>query len=128
VTTLLAGHPNNHAVAPSKGRTLVPYTYCLDCLLEPPSLILDGYRRLFLGSKVSGQVLDNSRTLKMSGTISPLHNMPSWHSQRLFGLFACALMHTHTHISTLQAWQNGNYLNLETCVICTKSWKPLLTM
>lgn len=104
MTTLLTGHPNNHAVAPTKGRTLVSYPYCLDCLLEPPSFILDGYWRLFLGNEVSGQVFDNSQTLRMSGTISPLHNMPSWHTQRLFGLFVCTLMHTHKHTTGLAEW------------------------
>ena len=123
MTTLLAGHPNNHAVAPSKGKTLVTYPYCLDCLLEPTSLILNGYWRLFLGSKVSGQVLDNSRALRMSGTISPLHNMPSWHTQRLFGLFVCALMHTHTHTHT------HTQAHCRPCsVICTKNCKPSFTL
>lgn len=105
MTTLLAGHPNNHAVAPSKGRTLVSYPNHLDCLLEPSSLILNGYWRLFLGSKVSGQVLDNSQTLRMSGTVSPFQNMPPWHTQRLFALFVCMLMHTHKHIAGLAEWK-----------------------
>jgi hypothetical protein len=112
VTTLLGGQPNNHAVAPSKGRTLISYPYCLDCLLEPSSLILDGYWKIFLGSEVSGQVLDNSQTLRMSGTVSPLQNMPPWHTQRLFGLFVCALMHTHKHIAGLVEWKILDLRNL----------------
>jgi len=109
---LLAGHPNNHAVAPSKGRTLVSYPYCLDCLLEPSSLILDGYWRLYLGSEVSGQVLDNSQTLRMRGTVSPLHNKPPWHTHRPFGLFVCELMHTHKHTAGLAEWKLLELRNL----------------
>jgi len=33
--------------------------------------------------------------------MSPLHNMPSWHTQKLFGLFVCVLMHTHKHTAVL---------------------------
>jgi hypothetical protein len=112
VTTLLAGHPNNLAVVPSKGRTFVSYPYCLDCLLEPPNLILDGYWRPFLGSKVPWQVLDNPRTLRRSRTVSPLHNMLSWHTQRLFGLFVCVLMHTHKYTAVLTEWKILELRNL----------------
>jgi hypothetical protein len=80
--------------------------------LEPPSLILDGYWRPFLESEVSWQVLDDSRTLRRSRTISPLHNMPSWYTQRLFGLFVCVLMHTHKHIAVLAEWKIFELRNL----------------
>jgi hypothetical protein len=76
VIRLWAGDPNNHAITPSKNIRFVSSPQCLDCLFEPPSLILNGYWRLFLGSVVVGALSHNSPTLRMSGAISPLHYMP----------------------------------------------------